>query len=164
MRYTCLKDGDIMSESKWPQVRDNLELVKKWARDGVDEKEMAKCLRVAASTFGVYKNKYPALKEALKEGKQPFIARLENNLLKRADGFEYEETKTYVRIEGDKEVKYQEKTKKYYPPDVAANFILLKNKDKDNIGKSKWSNDPAKLDLDKELLVIKKQVEEMKLF
>lgn len=154
-----------MAKSKWPQVRDNLELIRKWARDGVDEIDMCKMLRVGKSAFSEYKLKYPELVEALKVGKQPLIARLENNLLKRADGFEYEETKTYIKVDEDgKKVQYQEKTKKYYPPDVAANFILLKNKDKDEKGKSKWSNDPAKLDLDKEMAEFKKKVEEMKLF
>ena len=154
-----------MAKSKWPQVRDNLELIRKWAREGVKECDMAKALRVGVSTFEEYKLNRPELVEALKEGKQPFIAKLENNLIKRADGFEYEETKTYIKVDEDgKRVSYQEKTKKYYPPDVAANFILLKNKDKDENGKSKWSNDPAKLDLDKEMVKLKMQVEEMKLF
>jgi hypothetical protein len=159
-----LKEGDIMAVSKWPQVRDNLDLVKKWARDGIREKDMSTMLRIAYSTFSEYKLKYSELRDALKEGKQPFIAQLENNLIKRANGFEYEETKTYVRIEGDKEVKYQEKTRKYSPPDVAANYILLKNKDKDDNGRAKWSDNPAKIELERELTAIKKQVEELKLF
>lgn len=154
-----------MPKSKWPQVRDNLQLVRKWARDGVTEKDMAAALRVSVATFEEYKLKYPELVEALKEGKQPLIARLENNLLKRADGFEYEETKTYVKIDEDgRRTQYQEKTIKYYPPDVAANFILLKNKDKDENGKSKWSNDPARLELDREMAEFKKRIEEEKLF
>lgn len=153
-----------MAKSKWPQVKSNLKLIEKWARDGIPEKDMCKALRVGKSAFNEYKHKYPELVEALRIGKEPFITQLENNLVKRANGFEYEETKTYIRVEGDKRVQYQEKTKKYYPPDVAANIILLKNKDKDENGKSKWSNDPAKLDLEKETFELKKKVEELKLF
>lgn len=153
-----------MSKSKWPQVRDNLNLIAKWARDGLTEKQMCKNLRVGCTTFDRYKKEYPELVEALKKGKEPFITEIENALVKRALGFEYEETKTYIKVEEGKEVKYQEKTKKYYPPDVAACSILLKNKDRDENGRAKWSDNPAKLDIDRELAELKKQVEEMKLF
>ena len=153
-----------MATSKWPQVEERLEVIAKWARDGMTEKHMCKNLRINESTFAVYKNKYPKLKEALKKGKEPFITEIENALVKRAKGFEYEETKTYIKEVDGQSVKYQEKTKKYYPPDVAACYILLKNKDKDDNNVPKWSDNPAKMQLDRELNNIKKQVEELKLF
>lgn len=153
-----------MAETKWPQVKERLDTVVRWCQEGLTEKQIHTNLRVGKTAWESYKKKYPELSEALKKGKEPLITELFNALVKRAKGFEYDETKTYIKVEEGKEVKYQEKTRKYYPPDVAACFILLKNKDKDENGRSKWSNDPAKIDMDKDLLELKKQVEEMKLF
>lgn len=153
-----------MSVGNWPKVKENLNLVAKWARDGLSEKQICKNLKIGTTAFNEYKKRYPELVEVLKKGKEPFITEIENALVKRALGFEYDETKTYVKIEEGKEVKYQEKTRKYYPPDVAACSILLKNKDRDENGKAKWSDNPAKLEIDRALADLKKQVEEMKLF
>ena len=153
-----------MAQGKWPQVRDNLLMIQKWAREGLTEVQICKNLRIGKTTWEKYKKQYSELKAVLKKGKAPFIAEVENALAKRALGFEYEESKTYIKVEEGREVKYQEKTKKYYPPDVAACYILLKNKDRDENGKFKWCDNPAKLEIDRELAEIKKQVEEMKLF
>lgn len=153
-----------MAKSKWPQVADSLVMIEKWARDGLTEKQMCKNLKVGTTSFNEYKKQHPELLEALKKGNGPFIAEVENALVKRALGYEYVETKTYMKSEEGKEVKYVEKTNKYQAPDVAACFIILKNKDKTFDGKSNWSNDPAKLDLEKQTLELRKKVEELKLF
>lgn len=156
------------SIGKWDYVEENLALIEKWARDGLDEKQMFPQLGIKKSTWENYKNKYPILKETLKKGRQPFLANVENALAKRALGFEHVETKTHVKIEGEgesaKKVTYQERTVKYFPPDVGACIIILKNKDKDEEGKARWSNDPAKLDLSKEELELKKEMEKLKNF
>jgi len=83
---------------------------------------------------------------------------IENALYRRATGYEYEEVKTYIKLEGGREVKYTEKTKKHLPPDVAACFILLKNKDKGN-----WSDNPMRVDIDREMADFKKAIEREKL-
>lgn len=148
-----------MAKSKWPQVKDRLSLVAKWARDGLTEEQIAKNLGIGVSILNEYKRKYPQIAEVLKKGKAPFIAEVENALAKRALGFEYEESKTYIRQEDGKEVRYTEKTKKYQPPDVAACSILLKNKDRGN-----WSDNPVKADMERELLEFRKELERMKHF
>lgn len=134
-------------------------MVEKWARDGLTEQQIAKNLGIHQSTLEEYKLRHPEIKEALKKGKLPFIAEIENALAKRARGFEHTETKTYIKLENGKEVKYQEHTKKYFPPDVAACSILLKNKDRGN-----WSDNPMKLDMEREFLELRKKIEEMKAF
>lgn len=150
--------------SKWDLVKDKLDLVAKWARDGLTEKQIYENLQIGKTAFYKYKKEKPELATALKEGMEPFILQLENALSKRALGFTHDEVKTYVKYDGDKEIKYKEITTKYYPPDVAACSILLKNKDKDANGKTKWSDNPAKLELDRQLYKLKKEVEELKLF
>lgn len=148
-----------MAKSKWPQVKKKLALVEKWCRDGLSEAQVAVNLGISGSTLEEYKKKYPEFLEAIKKGKEPFIAEVENALTKRALGFEYEETKTYIKFEGKKQVKYQETTKKYYPPDVAACSILLKNKDRGN-----WSDNPMKIDLEREMAEFKKEMERLRTF
>lgn len=148
-----------MAMSKWPNVKDKLGLIEKWARDGLTERQIAKNLGVAMSTLSEYKHQHPELVESLKRGKEPFIAELENALAKRALGFEHIEEKTYIKIENGKEIKYKEEIKRYYPPDVAACSILLKNKDRGN-----WADNPMKIDLEREFLAFRKEMEEKKLF
>jgi len=148
-----------MAKSKWPQVKKRLPLVEKWCRDGLTEKQVAKNLGISETTLYDYKNKYPEFVKAINKGKEPFIAEVENALAKRALGFFYEEEKKYIKNENGKETEYIEKNKKYQPPDVAACFILLKNKDRGN-----WTNDPVKTDLQKELVEFKKEIERMKNF
>lgn len=148
-----------MARSKWPKVKEKLILVQKWARDGLTEEQICKNLGISRNTMNDYKNRYPDFMDAIKKGKEVAITEIENALYKRALGFEYEEVKTYIKDEGGKVVKYTEKTRKYQPPDVAACSILLKNKDRGN-----WSDNPMKIDLERELLEFRKQIEEVKMF
>lgn len=69
-----------------------------WARDGLIDEQIAKNLGVAYSTFRTYINKFPALSAALKKGKEIIDYEVENALLKRALGYEFEE-QTYIAIE-----------------------------------------------------------------
>ena len=94
---------------------------------------------IAYSTFRVWRDNFPALSAALKRGKAPVDIQVENALLKRALGFEYEEVTTEIedvptgKIGEDgkpifKQRKHIKKTTKMVPPDTAAAFIWLKNR------------------------------------
>ena len=61
--------------------------IESWARDG----QIAKNLGVAYSNFREYKKKYLALSVAIKRGKEIIDREVENAMLKRALGYEYEE-------------------------------------------------------------------------
>ena len=148
-----------MAKSKWPQVKNKLPLIEKWARDGLTEAQICKNLGISRQTLNEYKKAHSDLADALKRGKEVCITEVENALFKRALGYEYEEVKTYIKDEGGKVVKYTEKTKKHMAPDVGACAILLKNKDRGN-----WSNDPAKLEIDKAMLELHKKAQEMKVW
>lgn len=148
-----------MSKSKWPQVQDKLMLIQKWARDGLTEEQISKNLGISTTTINEYKKQYPELADALKKGKEFAITELENALFKRALGYEFEEVKTSIRMIGDVTTKYTEKTKKHFPPDVAACSILLKNKDRGN-----WSDNPMKIALEREFFELRKKMEEDKQF
>jgi len=134
-------------------------LVRKWARDGLTEEQICKNLGISKSTMNEYKKQHPDFLNALKRGKEVIITEIENALIKRALGYDFEEIKTSIRMIGGKETKYTEKTRKHIPPDVGACAILLKNKDRGN-----WSDNPMKLDIEREFLELRKRIEEDKLF
>ena len=147
-----------MAKSKWPLVKDKLALIEKWARDGLTEAQISANLGISRTTFNEYKKLYPDLLDTLKRGREVDIAFIENALVKRARGYEYEEIKTYIKKEEDgRTITYTEKTKKHLPPDVGACAIILKNR-------GDYTNDKALLELKKQELELKKMMEEAKVW
>jgi hypothetical protein len=153
-----------MAKAKKYIIIENMELIKRWARDGLTHKQIATNLKIGKTTFEKYKRELPELSEALKSNVDLLMCEVENALTKRAKGYDYEETKTYIKTQDGKKVQYQEITKKHVPANVAAAAIILKNKDRTPDGKVKWSDNPGKYELDKEMAELKKELEELKLF
>ncbi|WP_455936726.1 transposase [Gemella morbillorum] len=108
--------------------QDNLILIEDWARQGLTDEQIAKNMDISYSTFREWKKKYSALSAALKKGKAPIDFEVENALLKRALGFEYEETETVFEDVDGKPKKRIKKTIKYAPPDTSACIFWLKNR------------------------------------
>lgn len=113
-------------------IKPHLEQIKKWAEQGATERQIAKQLGVAYSSFCLYKNKYPELSDLLKsKDMKPLVEELRSALVKKALGFEYKESKSYWRIpkgsvkKEDAECIYKEEYKKYIPPDTTAIFGAL---------------------------------------
>lgn len=107
----------------------NLKRVESWARDGLSDKQIAANMTITTTTFYDWLKKYPAFSDALKKGKEPVDFEVENALLKRAKGYDVEETNTVVTLNanGDKVQKIT-KTKRHIPPDTAAAIFWLKNR------------------------------------
>lgn len=106
---------------------EGLVLVEGWARDGLIDKQIAKNMNVAYSTFREWKKKFPTLSAALKQGKEVSDRQVENALFKTATGYYYqEETVTnageIVTI------------KKYSKPNTTAQIFWLKNR------KTEWTD------------------------
>ena len=111
-----------MAKSKYlTHVEPKLELIECWARDGLTDEQIANNLGVAYSTFRDYRDKYSALSAVLKRGKEIIDYQVENALLKRALGYEYEEI-TYEHGEETKRVVKQ------VAPDTTAQIFWLKNR------------------------------------
>ena len=116
------------------------------------EKQIAKKLGVAYSSWCLYKNEHSELSEAIKKGRQDLVSQLRSTLIERAKGFQYTERK--VIKEGGVVVREEIYTKSALP-DVASLNLLLKNYDSEN-----WSNDPQIIELRKKELVLReKQIE-----
>lgn len=120
-----------MAKSKWEEIKGKLILVEGWARDGLTNEQIAENLGIGKTTFYKMVKEHPELSEHLKKGKEIVDYEVENALLKKALGFDYEE-KTYERVY-DKELdmyveKMTKKVKKHMAPDTTALIFWLKNR------------------------------------
>ncbi len=100
-----------------------------WARDGLTDEQIAYNIGITRTTLYDWKNKYPDISNALKRGKEVIDRQVENALLKRALGYEYEEVKQIIeKDENGKDRKRIEKTIKHVAPDTTAQIFWLKNR------------------------------------
>ena len=130
--------------AKRKYTEDFPQLAEMYAREGMIEADIAKKLGVSSVTFEDYKNKYPKFLNALKRGKAPIDFEVENSLLKRAMGYDIEETHKEIVIneKGEPEVKSIKTVKKHIPPDTTAIIFWLKNR-----MKARWREN-SNIDLD----------------
>lgn len=103
----------------------------------MSEAQIAKALGIAMSSFELYKNEHPELRQALQEGKRTLVEELKDTLKKKARGFKYTEKKTTVKQQNGTHVITVETYERYSPPDTGAIHLLLKNLD------DTWRNDDA---------------------
>lgn len=103
-------------------------MIEGWARQGLTDEQISKNMNISYSTFREWKKKYSALSAALKKGKTPVDFEVENALLKRAMGFEYEETETIIEEVDGKQRKRIKKIKKVALPETSAIIFWLKNR------------------------------------
>ena len=101
--------------------KDKLILLEGWARDGLTDEQIAKNIGINRTTLYDWKKKEVNIADALKKGKEVIDYEVENALLKRALGYEYEE-ETYENGILTKKVKKQ------VPPDTTAQIFWLKNR------------------------------------
>lgn len=157
-------------------VKPRFDEIKQWAENGMSEKDIAGNLGVHYSTFIEYKSKFPELNELLKKSRKNPVEEIKAAMLKRAKGFQFIEKKVikqYIDIPDDLKEMLEakgidvggyerpqlvrtEETLKTAVPDVAAGLVLLQHWDKNEDGSTKWSRDPAKLELQKEELELKR--------
>lgn len=106
-----------------------------WARDGLTDEQIAQNMGVNKATLYRWKEKYCDICDTLKRGKDVVDRQVENALLKRALGYEYEEVK--VKFE-DGVITERAVTKKEVVPDTTAQIFWLKNRKPD-----KWRDKPG---------------------
>lgn len=108
--------------------QDNLLMIEGWARQGLTDEQIAKNIGISKVTFYDWLKKYPNISNSLKRGKAPVDFEVENALLKRAIGFEYEETETIIEEIDGKQKKRVKKIKKVALPETSAIIFWLKNR------------------------------------
>ncbi|WP_051287564.1 hypothetical protein [Paenibacillus taiwanensis] len=132
----------------YSHVEPKLLLIEAWARDGVIDEEIAKNLGIAYSTLRDYIKKHSALSAALKRGKEVVDVEVENALLKRALGYQYDEVTKELKTVIDEEkgpidiLVETKRVTKEVQPDTTAQIFWLKNRrpqawrDKQEVGLS----------------------------
>ena len=121
-------------------TEDGLLRIKGWARDGLTDKDIAeKKIGVSERTFCRWKNEYPAIVSALKEGHAPVDTEIEDSMVKSAKGF-YVYEKKPIKVKTTKKKDGMEITeehvevvevKRYVEPVVVAQIFWLKNRKPD---------------------------------
>ena len=110
-------------------TEDGLTTVEGWARDGLTDEQIAHNIGIAERTFTDWKARFPAISAALKKGKAPVDIQVENALLKRALGYDYEEITTEIFDMPDgTQRKHIKKVTKMVVPDTTAQIFWLKNR------------------------------------
>ena len=77
---------------------DRLTLLEGWYRDGLNDQQAAEKIGINVSTLYQWQKDHPEIQEAIKKGKAPVDIKVENALLKRALGYDYEEVVTEIEI------------------------------------------------------------------
>ena len=108
---------------------EGLLLIEGWARDGLTNEQIAEKMGVTQSTLYDWQKKYSEISESLKKGKEVVDRQVEQSLLKRALGYDYEEV-TEALVEGEMQV--VKVVKKHVVADVGAIAFWLKNRKPDD--------------------------------
>lgn len=125
-------------------TKDGLLQIEGWARDGLTNEQIAHNIGVTGRTFCKWAGRFESISSALKKGKAPVDIEVENALLKRALGYDAEETVTEIYKEADgKEKQHIRKIRRHIPGDTTAMIFWLKNRRSD-----RWRNS-EKLEFDK---------------
>lgn len=124
-------------------TEDGLTMIEAWAREGLTEEQIARKMGVSARTLGAWKVAHAPILQALKRGKAPVDTKVENALLRRALGYQYEEVTEELRKDpetGEMALQVTKRVLKHVSPDVTAQIYWLKNRRPD-----KWRDKPADL-------------------
>lgn len=124
--------------------------IEEWLKIGATDKEVAENLGVNKATLCEYKKRFPEFNELIKTARKLPVQAIKAALFKRATGFAYtEKTITHSEKNGLTVQTFE----KYALPDPASAMILLKHWDKE----TEWTQDPARLNLQKQELELKKK-------
>ena len=137
---------------EWLQA-ENLILIEGWARDGLTDEQIAHNMGIHVSTLYTWKSRYDEISEALKKGKEVVDRLVENALLKRALGYEYEEVREKFEMGVCTE---RIVTKKEVIPDTTAQIFWLKNRKPDEWRDKRYVEDKIEFGDDGFLEALKK--------
>lgn len=145
-------------------TEDGLARIESWARDGLTDEQISNNIGCSRSTIYEWAKKHSCISDALKRGRAPIDLEVENLLLKRARGFEYEEIETVIEVTPDGEQKQRvRKMTRVALPDTGAIIFWLKNR-KPDVWRRMSPEFKRKTDLEADKLKaeIRKIEEEMK--
>lgn len=112
-------------------TEDGLLKVQGWARDGLSNEQIAHNIGINQDTLYEWQKRFPEFSEAIKKGKEVVDREVENALLKRALGYEYDEVTQEPVTDKDTgitEMRVTKRVTKQIVPDVTAQIFWLKNR------------------------------------
>lgn len=120
------------------RTKDGLLTLEGWARDGLNDEQIAHNVGIRAGTLYEWKNRFPEIAEAIKKGKRPVDVQVENALYRSALGFKQTVRKPIKlrRKDGSEYIEYGEE-EIYIAPNITAQIFWLKNRKRD-----KWCDKP----------------------
>lgn len=142
-------------------VKPRLAWINTQVRNGISEKAIADALGITEQTLTNYKNKYPELVNALKDGKgADVLQRLINSGIESACGQWVTEETIVVQLDenGNPSKRQKTTTKKYIPPNPALNQYYTKHFGQDE----GFTGDPLALEFKKAKLEFEKAVQSEK--
>lgn len=169
------KEKDTGKTYRTPKVRNKRDIILRaiangdiedYARAGATNKTIATALGMSEDTFYKYLNhpekRIAELSEALMRGRKPVVLKVMGAMVKKAQGYEYEEkvvTKKQVinRFTGEIETLEEESTfYKHMPPETNAGNRVLMNylKHAKRDVPDNWQNDPARSELQERSVVV----------
>ena len=119
------KNGRPPLYTNW-LTEEGLGQVKNWAEEGNINKEIAHKMGINIATLYEWQIRFPDFADAIKKGKEVIDEQVENSLLKRAMGYQYEEITLGKNQHG--ELIVVKKVMKSQAPDVTAQIFWLKNR------------------------------------
>lgn len=136
------------------KIKPRFDEIRDWLINGASDDNIIHNLGISKPTYYKYLNEKIDFFNLIKNGRVSIVAQLRSALIKKAMGFEYQESKIIEREDPEtgEKVRTVETYNKKSLPDVAALNLALKNYDPDN-----WSNDPQGDKLKREELELKKQ-------
>ena len=141
-------------------IKPNFDKIDKMLNDGASEKQCAEALGISYASWNNYKVQYQEFGELCNKPRTKLVEDLRSALVKRALGFEYEESKIVTKKGDDGNVYgYKETYKKYSVPDTTAIFGALKIYDDKKL---EYDIQAQNVDLKKQELELKKALAEMK--
>jgi hypothetical protein len=112
-------------------TEDGLLKVQGWARDGLSNEQIAHNIGINKDTLYEWQKRFSDFSDALKKGKEVVDREVENALLKRAMGYEYDEVTQEPVTDKDTgitEMRVTKRVTKQIVPDVTAQIFWLKNR------------------------------------
>ena len=136
------------------KIKPRFDEIRDWLINGASDDNIIHNLGIHKDTFYKYIKEKTEFSDLIKNGRITIVAQLRSALIKKAMGFEYQESKIIEREDPDtgEKIRTVETYNKRSLPDVAALNLALKNYDPD-----RWSNDPQGDKIKREELELKKQ-------
>lgn len=129
-----------MAKGKYAEwiTQDGLLLLESFARDGLNDEQIAQKIGISAKTLYEWENRFSEIRKAIKRGKAPVDVAVENALYKTAMGFSKTVRKAVKVREksGAEHIEYVDE-EVYFPPQVTAQIFWLKNRKP-----SRWRDKP----------------------